>query len=319
MDALEDALAELRVRCVLLPEGAASSPWQRDFPEDAVSLHVLIRGQCHIQIPVPVWVHRLVLGEILLVNRGVGGRLRATSESDDPPRVLSARLDFEAPHGHPLLDSLPPVVQASVNQVPSPRSFGPLLDALLAELDVPLLGRDEIVRRLCEALLVQALRTHLHRLNWTDTGWLRVLADPVIKAQLAPQPREEASRATVRELARCAGRSPRGFRARFKKFAGFTPSSHCRQAHARRAAKLLRQGETDLARIAHLTGYRSRQGLCRAFKRELGVSPAAYWRSVHGRRFPRRPSAPTRGDAATDRVGRTASGSADRRDPAEPE
>jgi AraC-like DNA-binding protein len=299
LDALEDALAELQVRCVPITSGAAPRPWRREFPLDAVSLHVPLEGRCHIDVDTPIWVHRLERGQVLLVNRGVAGALRPASESDPPPEVFSARIELEAPHGHPLLDAMPQLVQASPGDGAAPRSFGPLLEAFLVEFRMPVLGRGALAARLCEGLFIEALRSHLLDLSWADTGWFRVLADPVIKAQLGLPPSETGKVATVTNLAAAANRSPRRFGARFRQFAGFTPSDHVRHTRARRAARLLREGETDLARIAHVTGYRSRPSFCRAFKRELGVSPASYWRTVHGRRFPRQPDGPekTRWDA----------------------
>lgn len=131
---------------------------------------------------------------------------------------------------------------------------------------------------------------HLHDLDWTDKGWLRALADPLIKGHVASAGPGGPSSETVGSLADASGRSERRLRARFAQFAGSSPSELIRRSRARRAARLLRDGETDLGRIARLTGYRTRQAFCRAFKRELGVSPAAYWRSTNGRRFPRQPA-----------------------------
>lgn len=300
-DALEEALTELRFRCGLLGNGPVPSPGRRAFPVDAISLHVPLAGRCHIDVAFPIWVHRLEPGEILVVKQGVDGALRATSDGSPPPKVLSMRVDFDAPHGHPLLDSLPPLIRASVRKVPAPGSFEPLLAALLAEHALPMLGRGEVSRAVCEGLFVQALRMHLHDLDWTDKGWLRALADPVIKGFVDSAGPGEPSAETVRSLAEASGRSARRLRARFAQFAGASPSELIRHSRARRAARLLRDGETDLARIARLTGYRTRQALCRAFKRELGVSPAAYWRSTNGRRFPRQPAkAPRNSDEGCD-------------------
>ena len=169
----------------------------------------------------------------------------------------------------------------------SPRSFDPLLEALLAEITRPRVGHGVLVLRLCEGLFIQALRSQLLDVNWNDRGWFRVVADPVLRTWPGPGATDTDAVQSVAELAASVNRSPRRSSARFRELAGFTPSAHLRHTRARRAARMLRDGETDLARIAHLTGYRSRPSFCRAFKRELGVSPAAYWRRVHGRRFPR--------------------------------
>jgi AraC-like DNA-binding protein len=290
-DALSEALEELKFRCAPFETTDAPQPWRRDFPLDAVSIHVPLEGACHIAVDTPIWTHHLDRGEILVVNRGLGGALLPRS-GDEPPQVISARVEFEAPHGHPLLSGLPDLIQASPGGGPLPRTFEPLLDAFLAEADRPRVGSGTIALRFLEALFVQALRCHLLDVNWNDRGWFRVLADPVLRSWPGPGTSDAGSVATITDLATSVTRSPRRSSARFRELAGFTHSDLAQQTRARRAARLLREGETDLARIAHVTGYGSRPSFCRAFKRELGVSPAAYWRGVHKRPFPRQPEGP---------------------------
>ena len=291
-DPLDDALSELRFRCVPLLTPEEPRPWRRDFPRDTVSLHVPLEGSCHIDVETPIWTHRLERGEILVVNRGLGGALRAAGKLESPPKIVSVRVEFEAPHGHPLLESLPDLIQASPTGGDAPRSFGPLLDGFLAEMSRPRIGQEVLIVRFCEALFIQGLRSHLMDISWDDRGWFRAVADPLLGTWPGSGASEIGALESLSGLAACVGRSPRRSSARFRKLAGFTPSDLLQRTRARRAARLLREGATDLARIAHVTGYRNRPSFCRAFKRELGVSPAAYWRSVHGRRFPRQPSGP---------------------------
>ena len=180
-DALAQALEELRFRCAPFEKTDAPRPWRLDFPLDAVSIHVPLEGACHIAVNSPIWTHRLERGEILVVNRGIGGALLPRDEGD-PPRVVSACVEFEAPHGHPMLDGLPDLIQASPSGGANSKSFGPLLDAFFTEMGRPRVGSPAIALRFFEALFVQALRCHLLDMNWNDRGWFRVLADPVLKS-----------------------------------------------------------------------------------------------------------------------------------------
>jgi len=287
-DALTAALHDLRLRCVPLQEGASRGEWRRSFPLDDISLHLVISSDCLVSAAVPMWRHRLTRGEMLVVNRGVEGELRSTSGDHRPPEVLSMRVQLDALHGHPLVDSLPPLIRTNLTGVP--RSFGPAMDTVLEELSIPVVGRGAIVRRLCEVLFIQALRMHLGDLSWDDQGWFRALADPVLREHmhLAANPF-----ASVSVLASASHRSTRRIRARFLQFSGSRPAVFVREARVWRAAALLRQGESDLEKIAALTGYGSRQALARAFRRRLGVSPTEYWRQVLSRPFPRARRAPT--------------------------
>ena len=282
-DPLVAALQELRLRCVLDRSAEHTAPWRKAFREDAISLHLVLEGACLIDAPIKVWRYQARAPELLVVNRGVGGSLRALSE-DDPPDVLSACVHLEAPLGHPMLVSLPKLIRTEPGYLP--RSFGPSFHALREELSIPTLGAEIVLTRLCEVLFVQALRDHIRTdLGWYDKGWFRMLADPLLREQLG-----EASlpSGTVGSFARALGRSRQRARARFSQFGGTSPSAFLRHARIRVAAELLRSGETDLARVASASGFGSQQALSRAFRRELGTSPAAHWRSVHRRPFPRR-------------------------------
>lgn len=323
-DPLSEALEELRLRCDPFATTDRERPWTRDLPVDAVTIHVPLSGACHLAVDTSLWTHCLDRGEILVVNRGIGGALVARDE-DDPPEVVSARVSFDAPHGHPLLDSLPDLIQASPVGGIVPASFEPLLEAFLTEVERPRHASRTILAVLLEALFIQALRCHLVDLEWNDRGWFRVLGDPVLRSWPGPAANDGSGGArNVADLAASVNRSPHRASARFRELAGLTHSSLVHRTRARRAARFLRDGETDLARLAHLMGYRSRQSLCRAFKRELGISPAAYWRSVHRRPFPRRPEEPPRPDPegvplAASPEEEAAGDSAERRDPPEPE
>jgi AraC-like DNA-binding protein len=282
-DPLAIALEELRLRCVLMDAHACAGPWTRAFPGDTASLHVVLDGGCMIDADLQLWRYRLDPGEVLVVNRGVRGALRATTEAN-PPTVLSARVHLEAPLPHPMVEALPALIRANAGVIP--RSFRPTLHALREELAIPTLGGAVVTTRLCEVLFVQSLRAHIRNdLSWTDQGWFRMLADPVLREHLA-----EAARpgATVSSLANVLGRTRQRTRVRVAQFGGTSPSALLRQARVRRAAELLRAGDTDLTRIARESGFGSRQALCRAFRRELAISPAAQWRALHHRPFPRR-------------------------------
>ena len=293
-DALGAALEELKLRCVPLPADDVTHPWTRPFPEEAMSLHVVLDGVCLIQTDVPLWSYRLHDGEVLAVS-GARGALRALSEGR-PPEVVSARIHLEAPVGHPMLATFPRLIRAGPGRLSS--SFEPCIHALREEIGLRNPGRDWLIARLCESLFVHALRSHIGDLSSTERGWFRMLADPLLGAQLALTADPST---TVTGLASALGRSPQRIRARFKKLGGIPPSAFLRRGRVRRAAGLLVAGETDLARVAHESGFHSRQALCRAFRREMGDSPAAYWRALHGRPFPRprRKTAPDPRDPLT--------------------
>ena len=159
-----------------------------------------------------------------MINGTGPGALRGMSDAR-PPEVVSARIRLRAPLGHPMLASLPRLIRAS----PSPvvRSFEPSLHALREEHASRKLGREFAVTRLLEVLFVHALRAHIDALGWTDQGWFRMLADPVLRNPLA-----EAS---------CATTTVAGFAAA----AGRIPSADLCAVHAARGRATLRVPPSD--------------------------------------------------------------------------
>jgi hypothetical protein len=281
-DALVAALEELKLRCALMTEGNERRPWTRPFPEDAMSLHVVLEGGCLIETDLDLWRYRLHDGEVLVINGTGPGALRGMSDAR-PPEVVSARIRLLAPLGHPMLASLPRLIQAS----PSPvvRSFEPSLHALREEHASRKLGREFAVTRLLEVLFVHALRAHIDALGWTDQGWFRMLADPVLRDPLA-----EASCATttVAGFAAAAGRSRqriwRGSRSSGRATLRVPPPD---EGPARRGAAA---GGRDRPR-SHRDGERVclASGTLPCLPARARVTPAEHWRAVHGRPFPRAP------------------------------
>lgn len=279
-DALSAALDQLGFRCLVL-DALAARPWRREFLRDAISVHLVLQGSCLLDVDFPVWRYRLDEGELLVVNRGTPGALRSSSDADSP-EVLSARVHLEAPAGHPMLAGFPRLLRTRAGA--GPASFASTMSAMREELSCPLLGGRAIAKHLCEALFIQALRSHVADQSWNDRGWFRMLADPLVREQLGALERPGA---TLEGIAALAGRSRQRTAARIGQFAGSAPRKLLRGARVRRAAELLAKGETDLGRIAREAGSASRQGLCRALRQELGTSATALWRDLNQRPFPR--------------------------------
>jgi len=199
-DALSAALDQLGFRCLVL-DALAARPWRREFLRDAISVHLVLQGSCLLDVDFPVWRYRLDEGELLVVNRGTPGALRSSSDADSP-EVLSARVHLEAPAGHPMLAGFPRLLRTRAGA--GPASFASTMSAMREELSCPLLGGRAIAKHLCEALFIQALRSHVADQSWNDRGWFRMLADPLVREQLGALERPGA---TLEGIAALAGRS----------------------------------------------------------------------------------------------------------------
>jgi AraC-like DNA-binding protein len=176
--------------------------------------------------------------------------------------------------GHPLLRALPAVLHIrGVAGRPAPW-LAATLALLSADSDAP--GAEEVVSRLADALLIQALRAALAELQSSDGPAVLALSDPAIASAIELIHGDPARGRTVGELAAHAALSRSAFSARFRELVGESPKRYITRTRLAHAATLLHKSDASLAEIAHEVGYGSEFSFAKAFKRAFGVAPGAY-------------------------------------------
>jgi AraC-like DNA-binding protein len=140
-------------------------------------------------------------------------------------------------------------------------------------------GRELILERLVEVLLVEALRFRPAEARRQEQGLLAGLADPAL-ARALRQIHEDVARAfTVADLARTAGMSRAVFAERFTRKVGMPPMQYLFEWRIALAKDALRKERAPLAEIAQMIGYQSASAFSTAFSRHTGCSPSAFARS----------------------------------------
>lgn len=138
-------------------------------------------------------------------------------------------------------------------------------------------GRELVLTRLVEVLLIEALRAAPH--DEAPPGLLRGLAD----AQLAPAIRQmhaQLSRPwTVVQLAKTAALSRSTFFERFTRSVGIPPMEYLLAWRMAVARELLRRGDARIAEVAERVGYGSASAFSTAFTRYTGQPPSHYARA----------------------------------------
>lgn len=138
-------------------------------------------------------------------------------------------------------------------------------------------GRDLVLERLVELLLIEALRSSSH--DEAPPGLLRGLADP----QLAPAIRQmhaQLSRSwTVAQLAKAATLSRSAFFERFTRTVGLRPMEYLLAWRMAVARDLLRRPDVRVAEVAEHVGYGSASSFSTAFNRYMGQPPSHYARA----------------------------------------
>jgi transcriptional regulator GlxA family with amidase domain len=137
-------------------------------------------------------------------------------------------------------------------------------------------GRDLVLTRLVEVLLIEALRATPS--DDAPPGLLRGLAD----ARLAPAIRlmhgQLARSWTVAQLARTAALSRSAFFERFTRTVGLSPMGYLLAWRMVVAKDLLRRRDLGVAEVAERVGYGSASTFSTAFSRHVGRPPGRYAR-----------------------------------------
>ena len=138
-------------------------------------------------------------------------------------------------------------------------------------------GRDLVLTRLVEVLLIEALRTTPS--EDAPPGLLRGLADDRLAPAIRQMHGQVARSWTVAQLAQTAALSRSAFFERFTRTIGLPPMEYLLAWRMALAKDLLRRGQLALADVAGRVGYGSASAFSTAFSRYVGQPPSRYARA----------------------------------------
>jgi AraC-like DNA-binding protein len=139
-------------------------------------------------------------------------------------------------------------------------------------------GREAVLTRLLEVLLIEALRSASGPA--APSGLLRGLCDERLAIALRCIHDRPAEGWTVDALAREAALSRTTFFERFRREVGVAPMEYVFGWRMSLAKGLLRRGNITVAEAAERVGYGSASAFSTAFARRVGTPPALYARGV---------------------------------------
>lgn len=196
-------------------------------------------------------------------------------------RLLGGYFVFDSPDAALLVSLLPSLVH-----VRGVERLSVLVRLVSEESAERKSGRDLVLRRLMEVLLIEALRSSGG--DEAPAGLLRGLSD----SRLAPAIRQMHAQLerpwTVVQLGRVAGLSRSAFFDRFTHTVGVPPMEYLVAWRMAVARDLLRQQEMRIGEVAERIGYGSASTFSTAFSRHVGEAPSRYAEREY-RRQPRLP------------------------------
>jgi AraC-like DNA-binding protein len=203
----------------------------------------------------------------------VSGDIRHGRRGGPPDvRLLGGYFVFDSPDAGLLVSLLPTLLH-----VRGVERLSTLVRLVGEESSEQRSGRDLILARLVEVLLIEALRSTQGEA--APPGLLRGLADARLAAAIRQMHGNPARSWTVAQLAKEAAMSRSAFFDRFMRAVGLPPMEYLLGWRMAVAKELLRRKELGLAAVAERVGYSSASTFSIAFSRHVGQPPGRYARA----------------------------------------
>jgi AraC-like DNA-binding protein len=188
-----------------------------------------------------------------------------------PPdvRLLGGWFVFDSPDADLLLSLLPTLLH-----VRGLERLSTLVQLVDGEASGQRPGRDLVLSRLVDILLIEALRSTAGEA--APPGLLRGLADARVARALRHVHDDPAHAWTVTQLATKAALSRSAFHERFTRAVGLPPMEYLLAWRMALAKNLLRSQALGIAEVAERVGYGSASTFSTAFSRHVGQPPGRY-------------------------------------------
>jgi AraC-like DNA-binding protein len=192
---------------------------------------------------------------------------------DGPPdvRLLGGYFVFDSPDAALLVSLLPTLVH-----VRGVDRLSVLVRLVGEESSEERSGRELVLTRLVEVLLVEALRSSSG--EDAPPGLLRGLADARLALALRQLHADPARPWTMAQLAQQAALSRSAFFDRFTRAVGLPPMEYLLAWRMALAKNLLEHHDLAIAEVAQRVGYGSASTFSTAFSRHVGLPPGRYAR-----------------------------------------
>ncbi len=298
MDPLVDLIRLLKPAATLWKSIAATGRWAVSFPQrDDLLFCSVVSGECQILRPAQSRIH-LNQGDFALIrtttpfcfasdqaakrtrsedafSNASGETIRVGQGNSRLVLLQGGKFLFDTANEQLLLPILPAIILIRSSASSSSRIR--TLLALNAEESLqPLPGKEFVVSRLMEVILVELLRTCMNEKTDNPPSLLCGLADPVVASALRSMHEQVIRKWTVRELAKVSGASRSSFAARFQQAVGLGPIEYLSQWRIALARHALRQPNSSVSEVAFAVGFQSASAFSTAFKRATGESPQAF-------------------------------------------
>jgi len=273
-DRLQALLAHFDVSARTFQAGALCGINALDGDAPFGQLHLVRNGNVEVRHGKSL-AARITEPSLLLYPRPRAHRfITGTTRGAD---FVCANLSFEGGSANPIAAALPAFVCLPLARLHGSES---VLELLFAEAMAQNCGRQAMLDRLFEVVLIQVLR-QLMESGQTRVGMLAGLAHPQLRKAIVAMHEQPGKEWSLEDLAATSGMSRSVFANSFRDTIGATPGSYLQRWRVGLAQQALLRGRS-LKLIAQEVGYGSESALSRAFKAYSGKSPRE-WRNAQSR------------------------------------
>jgi AraC-like DNA-binding protein len=187
--------------------------------------------------------------------------------------LLSGGAKFDPPE-QPLVGVLPDVLVVRADDEDAGASVKATLEVMTIEAARPDAGDETVLARLCDILVIQAVRVWLREGAAAGDGAFDGVHDEHFARVVALMHRHPDRRWTVADLAAAAHMSRTAFARRFSEVTGLAPLTYLTSHRMQVAARLLASSDLTVAEVGARVGFGSAAAFSRAFKRAHGRAPS---------------------------------------------
>ena len=306
MEPLADVITLLRPRAVETKVIHGAGRWAVRRSMAYAGFGLVLAGECWLSVDGYETV-RLATGDFVLVPAGPTFTIASdvacevvSLDAQEAPACQAGQVrygdpdlepDFKQLGGYFQLNTvncsllavlLPTVIHIQASDLAAGR-LRRTIDSIVEEALADRPGRDLVVDRLIEVLLVEALRFGSEGVDAIgQPGLLAGLADPLLARALRRLHGDVAHAWSVEELAREAGLSRSVFSERFSQKVGVPPMQYLMEWRMALAKAMLQRDAPPLEAVAAAIGYQSASAFSTAFRREVGSPPSHFARTTAG-------------------------------------
>ncbi|WP_142850289.1 AraC family transcriptional regulator [Telmatospirillum sp. J64-1] len=298
MDPLSDVIALLRPSTAVAKPISGRGRWGiRYAANNAPGFAIILRGEAWLSLdggePLPIRK-----GDFLLLpttpsftmSSHVGVKCEFRDPLDVPVRhgeqegeaefiALGGTFRIEQINAPLLLALLPSIIHIPASEGRTGR-LSRVIDLITEECGSDEPGKEMLLQRLLEVLLIEALRWRGIDKDTDRAGLLRGMRDPILARVLRAMHADVRANWTVAGLAKVAGLSRSAFAARFSDVLGCGPIEYLARWRMALAKDALIRGAKTLDKIAEEIGYESASAFSTAFRKRLGCSPGRFAREA---------------------------------------